>query len=114
MLSPTRKSGRSVRRYADSNSANLGDVCMGAEPFAERGRLKARGTLCVNEARARSRHHFRSGGYRSRARGLTILRGPVDSAPLAMNTQPGIFGRKVGSTQVFEPDGTVTRVTVVE
>ncbi len=40
--------------------------------------------------------------------------GPVDYAPLAMNTQPGIFGRKVGSTQVFEQDGTVTRVTVVE
>ncbi len=31
-----------------------------------------------------------------------------------MNTQPGIFGRKVGCTQIFEEDGTVTRVTVVE
>jgi large subunit ribosomal protein L3 len=31
-----------------------------------------------------------------------------------MNTQPGIFGRKVGSTQLFEQDGTVTRVTVIE
>jgi large subunit ribosomal protein L3 len=31
-----------------------------------------------------------------------------------MNTQPGIIGRKIGSTQVFEQDGTVTRVTVVE
>jgi large subunit ribosomal protein L3 len=31
-----------------------------------------------------------------------------------MNTQPGIFGRKLGSTQVFEQDGTVTRVTVIE
>jgi len=31
-----------------------------------------------------------------------------------MNTQPGIFGRKIGSTQLFEQDGTVTRVTVVE
>ena len=31
-----------------------------------------------------------------------------------MNTQPGIFGRKLGSTQVFEPDGSVTRVTVIE
>jgi large subunit ribosomal protein L3 len=31
-----------------------------------------------------------------------------------MNTQPGIFGRKVGCTQIFEPDGTVTRVTVIE
>lgn len=30
-----------------------------------------------------------------------------------MNTQPGIFGRKVGSTQLFEQDGTVTRVTVI-
>jgi large subunit ribosomal protein L3 len=32
----------------------------------------------------------------------------------AMNTPPGIFGRKLGSTQVFEQDGTVTRVTVIE
>ncbi|MGH7272636.1 MAG: 50S ribosomal protein L3 [Polyangiaceae bacterium] len=31
-----------------------------------------------------------------------------------MNTQPGIIGRKIGSTQLFEADGTVTRVTVVE
>ena len=31
-----------------------------------------------------------------------------------MNTQPGIFGRKLGCTQIFEPDGTVTRVTVIE
>jgi large subunit ribosomal protein L3 len=31
-----------------------------------------------------------------------------------MNTQPGIFGRKIGSTQLFEQDGTVTRVTVIE
>jgi large subunit ribosomal protein L3 len=31
-----------------------------------------------------------------------------------MNTQPGIFGRKVGSTQLFEQDGTVTRVTVIQ
>src|SRR5580692_3379493 len=31
-----------------------------------------------------------------------------------MNTQPGIFGRKLGCMQVFEPDGTVTRVTVIE
>jgi large subunit ribosomal protein L3 len=31
-----------------------------------------------------------------------------------MNLQPGIFGRKLGSTQLFEPDGTVTRVTVIE
>src|SRR5258706_8370213 len=31
-----------------------------------------------------------------------------------MNIQPGIFGRKLGSTQVFEPDGAVTRVTVIE
>ncbi len=31
-----------------------------------------------------------------------------------MNTQPGIIGRKIGSTQIFEQDGSVTRVTVVE
>ena len=31
-----------------------------------------------------------------------------------MNTQPGIFGRKLGCTQIFEPDGTVARVTVIE
>ena len=31
-----------------------------------------------------------------------------------MNIQPGIFGRKVGSTQLFEQDGTVTRVTVIQ
>jgi large subunit ribosomal protein L3 len=31
-----------------------------------------------------------------------------------MNTQPGIIGRKLGATQVFEQDGTVTRVTVIE
>jgi len=31
-----------------------------------------------------------------------------------MNTQPGIYGRKLGCTQIFEPDGSVTRVTVIE
>ena len=31
-----------------------------------------------------------------------------------MNTQPGIYGRKIGTTQLFEKDGTVTRVTVLE
>jgi large subunit ribosomal protein L3 len=31
-----------------------------------------------------------------------------------MNTQPGIFGRKLGCTQIFNTDGTVQRVTVVE
>jgi large subunit ribosomal protein L3 len=31
-----------------------------------------------------------------------------------MNLQPGIYGRKVGSTQLFEQDGTVTRVTVIQ
>jgi large subunit ribosomal protein L3 len=31
-----------------------------------------------------------------------------------MNTQPGIYGRKLGMTQVFTPDGTVQRVTVIE
>jgi large subunit ribosomal protein L3 len=31
-----------------------------------------------------------------------------------MNTQPGLFGRKLGCTQLFEQDGTVTRVTVIE
>jgi large subunit ribosomal protein L3 len=31
-----------------------------------------------------------------------------------MNTQPGIYGRKLGMTQVFTPDGSVQRVTVIE
>jgi len=31
-----------------------------------------------------------------------------------MNTQPGIIGRKLGCTQLFLEDGTVTRVTVIE
>jgi large subunit ribosomal protein L3 len=31
-----------------------------------------------------------------------------------MNTQPGIYGRKLGNTQLFEQDGSVTRVTVIE
>jgi len=31
-----------------------------------------------------------------------------------MNSQPGILGRKLGCTQIFEQDGTVTRVTVIE
>jgi large subunit ribosomal protein L3 len=31
-----------------------------------------------------------------------------------MNTQPGIYGRKLGCTQIFEEDGRVTRVTVIE
>jgi large subunit ribosomal protein L3 len=31
-----------------------------------------------------------------------------------MNLQPGIFGRKLGSTQLFEKDGSVARVTVIE
>jgi large subunit ribosomal protein L3 len=31
-----------------------------------------------------------------------------------MNTQPGIYGRKLGMTQVFTEDGTVERVTVIE
>ena len=31
-----------------------------------------------------------------------------------MNTQPGIYGRKLGCTQIFEEDGTVKRVTVIE
>jgi len=31
-----------------------------------------------------------------------------------MNTQPGIYGRKVGCTQLFQDDGTVMRVTVIE
>ena len=31
-----------------------------------------------------------------------------------MNTQPGVYGRKLGFTQIFEPDGTVRRVTVIE
>ncbi len=31
-----------------------------------------------------------------------------------MNTNPGIFGKKLGNTQLFKEDGTVQRVTVVE
>jgi large subunit ribosomal protein L3 len=31
-----------------------------------------------------------------------------------MNTQPGIYGRKLGMTQIFTDDGTVERVTVIE
>jgi large subunit ribosomal protein L3 len=31
-----------------------------------------------------------------------------------MNTQPGIYGRKLGCTQIFEDDGSVKRVTVIE
>jgi len=31
-----------------------------------------------------------------------------------MNTQPGIFGKKLGCTQLFAEDGTVQRVTVIE
>jgi large subunit ribosomal protein L3 len=31
-----------------------------------------------------------------------------------MNTSPGIYGKKLGMTQVFTEDGTVERVTVVE
>jgi large subunit ribosomal protein L3 len=31
-----------------------------------------------------------------------------------MNSQPGVYGRKLGCTQIFEADGTVKRVTVIE
>jgi large subunit ribosomal protein L3 len=31
-----------------------------------------------------------------------------------MNTQPGIFGKKLGCTQLFTEDGSVQRVTVIE
>ena len=31
-----------------------------------------------------------------------------------MNTHPGLIGKKLGNTQIFEEDGNVTRVTVVE
>jgi large subunit ribosomal protein L3 len=31
-----------------------------------------------------------------------------------MNTQPGIYGRKLGCTQLFTEDGSVQRVTVIE
>jgi large subunit ribosomal protein L3 len=31
-----------------------------------------------------------------------------------MNTQPGIYGRKLGCTQIFDADGSVKRVTVIE
>ncbi len=31
-----------------------------------------------------------------------------------MNTSPGVYGRKVGNTQIFTDDGNVKRVTVIE
>jgi large subunit ribosomal protein L3 len=31
-----------------------------------------------------------------------------------MNLQPGVLGRKIGCTQIFEEDGSVKRVTVIE
>jgi large subunit ribosomal protein L3 len=31
-----------------------------------------------------------------------------------MNMQPGVYGRKLGCTQIFEEDGSVKRVTVIE
>ncbi|MDQ3034760.1 MAG: 50S ribosomal protein L3 [Myxococcota bacterium] len=31
-----------------------------------------------------------------------------------MNTHPGLIGKKLGNTQIFESDGNVTRVTVIE
>jgi large subunit ribosomal protein L3 len=31
-----------------------------------------------------------------------------------MNTNPGVYGRKLGNTQFFSEDGTVKRVTVIE
>jgi large subunit ribosomal protein L3 len=31
-----------------------------------------------------------------------------------MNQNPGIYGRKVGNTQIFDEDGTVRRVTVIQ
>jgi large subunit ribosomal protein L3 len=31
-----------------------------------------------------------------------------------MNTQPGVYGRKLGCTQIFDADGSVKRVTVIE
>jgi large subunit ribosomal protein L3 len=31
-----------------------------------------------------------------------------------MNTNPGVYGRKLGCTQLFTEDGTVQRVTVIE
>lgn len=31
-----------------------------------------------------------------------------------MNQKPGVYGKKLGCTQVFNEDGTVTRVTVIE
>ncbi len=46
--------------------------------------------------------------------GLTWAHVSVHCAVPDMNTQPGIFGRKIGSTQLFEQDGTVTRVTVIQ
>src|SRR3954447_3705910 len=31
-----------------------------------------------------------------------------------MNTKPGIIGKKLGMTQLYTPDGTVQRVTVID
>lgn len=31
-----------------------------------------------------------------------------------MNTHPGLIGKKLGNTQIFESDGNITRVTVIE
>ena len=31
-----------------------------------------------------------------------------------MNQHPGLIGKKLGNTQIFEADGNVTRVTVIE
>src|SRR3974390_1792169 len=41
-------------------------------------------------------------------------RAPTDTEKKNMNTQPGIIGRKLGCTQLFNEDGTVVRVTVIE
>src|SRR6185295_9306453 len=70
------------------------------------------------------RHRHGSGHQGGRtihtARGSSMLPRldypPVEgySAGPVMNTHPGLVGRKLGMTQIFEEDGTVVPCTVVE
>lgn len=39
---------------------------------------------------------------------------PIEERDSAMNQHPGVIGRKVGMTQIFQQDGTVVPCTVVE
>ena len=41
-------------------------------------------------------------------------RAPANSEALTHEYATRIFGRKLGNTQIFEKDGSVTRVTVIE